>query len=88
MKWLTQLARQFVARESDQQSDAKYERAMRLADEVTEKVRESARAPNPFKSVVTELVRRGGSSNPRLIADAYEAMQESRIYLGPPNGRA
>lgn len=86
MKWFTQLARHLLAKESDHHSDARYERAVKLADEVTEKVRESARAPHPFRGVVTEIIRRGANSNPRLIADAYEALQESRIFLGPPNG--
>lgn len=86
MKWFMQLARHLLAKDSDHHSDARYERAVKLADEVTEKVRERGKIAHPFRSVVSELISRGAVSNPRLIADAYEALQESRIFLGPPNG--
>lgn len=67
--------------------DAKYEHAMDLATEVTDRIRERAQSVSPFREILGEMLMRAPYPNPVLIADAFEAGQESRIFKGPPNGR-
>lgn len=67
--------------------DAKYEHAMDLATEVTDRIRERAKSVSPFREVLGEMLLRASHPNTLLIADAFEAGQESRIFKGPPNGR-
>lgn len=57
----------------------KHDHVLHLADEVTALIRE--RAKDPLTVVVSDLFLR--RHDPALIADAYEASQESRIYKGP-----
>lgn len=59
----------------------KYDQAIDLADELTEKMRERVNQRDPFKAVLADLFFQ--AHDPALIADAYEASQESRIYKGP-----
>lgn len=59
----------------------KADEAINLADELTMKMRERANQRDPFKAVLADLFFQ--SHDPALIADAYEASQESRIYKGP-----
>ena len=59
----------------------KYDQAIDLADELTQKMRERANQRDPFKAVLADLFFQ--VHDPALIADAYEASQESRIYKGP-----
>lgn len=68
-------------------ADLAYNRAMQLSDEVIAKIRERAQSPNPFRAALAEMLLRPGRLNPILIADAFEARQEARIFRGPPNGR-
>jgi hypothetical protein len=60
--------------------DDKYERAIALTDEVTEKMRERAASPDPFRSLMADLFMQ--HHDIALVADAFEVAQESRIYQG------
>lgn len=64
--------------------DVRYQTAVRMLSEVTELIKEKRRAKNPFRKVLTELMMKEAPS-PVLVADAYEAMQEARIFKGPSN---
>ncbi len=55
-----------------------FHRAMALADEVTQLIRERRR--DPFRSVLADLLLH--QHDPALIADAFEMSQEARIYKG------
>lgn len=59
----------------------KYSRAISMADEVTELMRERSKSADPFKAVLADLFFQAHDT--ALIADAFEASQESRIYKGP-----
>lgn len=61
--------------------DDKYEQAISLTDEVTEKMRERARSPDPFRALMADLFLQ--HHDIALVADAFEASQESKIYRGP-----
>lgn len=62
-------------------------RTVRLADEVTKEIRERAKSPHPFRLVMIEMIFGPNAVvDPALVGDAYEIAQESRIFLGPPNG--
>lgn len=65
--------------------DQKYETAIRLADEVTAKMRERSNLPNPFRGAISEMLF-GAPPDIGFLVDVYEAGQESRIFRGPPNG--
>lgn len=67
--------------------DVKYEKAISLADEVTVKMRERANSIHPFRSALSDMLLGHAPADPVLMADAYETLQESRIYRGPPNGK-
>jgi hypothetical protein len=58
----------------------KFQRAIKLADEVTFIMRSRAVQRDPFKAVLSELFFH--SHDPALVADAYEISQEARIYKG------
>jgi hypothetical protein len=62
--------------------DAKYERAMALAGEVRDMLRETAE--DPFTVVALDLARAAlrEGADPALVADAYEQQQEAKIFLG------
>lgn len=59
----------------------KADRAIALADEVTQLVRDRGKQRDPFRAIVAELFFH--RHDVALIADAYELGQESRIYRGP-----
>lgn len=61
-------------------SDAKFHRAMELADEVTTKMRERAASPDPFRALMADLFLQ--HHDIALVADAFEAAQEANIYKG------
>lgn len=62
---------------------SKADRAIDLADEVTQLMRDRDTQRDPLKAVLADLFFH--SHDPALIADAFEASQESRIYKGPPH---
>lgn len=72
--------------ETQDSTDIAYYRAMRLADEVTNKIRERAGSQSPFREALAEMLLGRTPDDPALIADAFEVVQESRIFKGPPNG--
>lgn len=61
--------------------DGKYARAMALTSEVEEKMRERAASPDPVRAMLADMWFQ--NHDVALVADAYEASQESRIYKGP-----
>jgi len=67
-------------------ADPTFDAAMQITDEVTEIIRERKKEFHPFRSILAELLLRQQHLDPALIADAYEAHQESRIYRGRLNG--
>lgn len=77
--------RNFMAPKPDA-GDVKYETAIRLADEVTAKMRERANSTNPFQKALIDMIM-GAPVDTALMADAFEAAQEARIYRGPLNGK-
>lgn len=63
------------------QTNEKYEHAIRLTDEVTDKMRERAASPDPFRALMADLFLQ--HHHIALVADAFEVSQESKIYRGP-----
>lgn len=61
-------------------SNPKYQRAIDLTDEVIEAFRDRAKSPDPFRAVLADLFLQ--HHDIALVADAFEASQESRIYKG------
>lgn len=61
--------------------DEKYARAMILTNEVEQTMREKAASPDPFRSLLADMFLQ--NHDVPLIADAFEAIQESRIFKGP-----
>lgn len=59
----------------------KADRAIAMADEVTQLVRARNDQRDPIRAVIIDLFSR--RHDIALIADAYEISQESRIYRGP-----
>jgi len=57
-----------------------FRRAIALADEVTQLMRERASRRDPLKVVLVDLLFH--NHDPALIADAFEMSQEARIYKG------
>lgn len=57
-----------------------FRRAMALADEVTQLMRDRAVRRDPLKAVLTDLLFH--NHDPALVADAFEMSQEARIYKG------
>lgn len=87
MKWIPQwLTGRTVEADDPSQTDAAYHRTMRLADEVSDKIRERAGSQSPFRAALSEMLLGKRPDDPVLIADAFEVAQESRIFRGPPNG--
>lgn len=64
--------------------DSKYQRAMELTSGVIEKMRERSVSPDPFRSLMADLWSQ--KHDIALVADAFEAAQEARIFQGPPDG--
>ena len=60
----------------------RYRRAVELTDELTETMRERSASPDPFRALLADMFLQ--HHNIPLVADAYEASQESRIHEGPP----
>ena len=58
----------------------KFRRAIALADEVTQLMRDRAHQRDPLKAVLADLLFH--KHDPALVADAFELSQESRIYRG------
>lgn len=58
-----------------------YSRAIKLADEVTQIMRDRINQRDPLRSVLADLLFQ--PHDPALVADAYQMSQESRIYKGP-----
>lgn len=58
----------------------RHDQVLDLADEVTGLIRQ--RAQDPLRKTLIELLL-SHHHDPVLIADAFEASQESRIYKGP-----
>lgn len=63
-------------------TDEKYERAMRLSQEVRDTLRETAE--DPFTVIALDLARGvfQNGADPALVADAYEVLQEAKIFHG------
>ncbi len=59
---------------------AEFRRAIALADEVAQIMRDRAVRRDPLKAVLAELFLH--HHDPALIADAFEMSQEARIYKG------
>lgn len=68
-------------------ADIKFAQAMRLTDEVRSKIRGLLKVPHPFRMTLAELLLQPQKVDVALVADAYEMLQEARIFYGPPNGR-
>lgn len=60
---------------------SKADRAIALADEVTQLVRDRGKQRDPIRAIMADLFFH--RHDVALIADAYEMSQESRIYRGP-----
>lgn len=58
-----------------------YSRAISLADEVIQIMKDRANQRDPLKAVLADLLFQ--HHDPALVADAYQISQESRIYKGP-----
>lgn len=58
----------------------RHDKVLDLADEVTGLIRERAR--DPLRKILADLLMQP-NRDPRLIAAAFEADQESRVYKGP-----
>lgn len=67
-------------------ADRTYATAILLADEVTQKIRERANSINPFRRALGEMLLTQQSRDPYAMADAFEALQEARIFQGAKNG--
>lgn len=78
------LQRAFTRSEPSTAVDEKYEHAMRLSEEVRATLRETAE--DPFTVIALDLARGvfQGGADPALVADAYQAIQESKVFHGPP----
>jgi hypothetical protein len=61
--------------------DEKYARAMILTNEVEQTMREKAASPDPIRALLADMFLQ--NHDVALVADAYEMMQESRIFKGP-----
>jgi len=57
-----------------------FNRAIALADEVTQLLRDRAARRDPLKAILADLIFH--NHDPALIADAFEMSQEARIYKG------
>ncbi len=77
LAWATSL---FATHHVSGSDDAKYERAMQLSDEVVAKMRERTASPDPFRSMMADIFFQ--HHDIALIADAFEAQQEAKIYKG------
>ncbi len=87
MKWLP-WRRQEPAQPAPEPFDARVNYALSLTNEVSEKIRERSKSIHPFREVLMELlIRPQAVVDVALVADAFEVMQESRIFHGP-NGHA
>lgn len=87
MKWIPRWLNDRAVKADDaSQTDVAYHRTMRLADEVSDKIRERAESQSPFRAALSEMLLGQRPADPVLIADAFEVAQESRIFRGPPNG--
>lgn len=62
-------------------ADEKYVRAMILTNEVEQKMRERAASPDPIRALLADMFLQ--NHDIALVSDAFEAMQESRIFKGP-----
>lgn len=62
-------------------TDAKFQRALAATEEVTEAMREKAASPDPIRALLADMFLQ--NHDIALVADAYEASQEARIYKGP-----
>jgi hypothetical protein len=61
-------------------TDEKYERAMRLSEEVRDTLRKTAE--DPFTAIALDIARGvlEDGADPALIADVYEQIQEANIF--------
>lgn len=62
-------------------AEEKYARAMILTNEVEQKMRERSASPDPIRALLADMWLQHHDT--ALVADAYEAAQESRIFKGP-----
>lgn len=62
--------------------ESQYEAAMAMADELVETMRERSRAPDPFRSLIADMVLQ--RKDAALVANIFEMAQEAKIYQGPP----
>lgn len=59
-----------------------YDLAMRTADETIQRLRAARESNDPIRALLADVFFQNHDT--ALVADAYEAGQESRIYMGPP----
>lgn len=81
-----QWIRSMLAPRASANEDSTFDQAMRLSDEVLAEIRERTHSSHPFRAVLVDLIFGPHSRDPFVIGDAFELMQESRIYRGAPNG--
>lgn len=60
----------------------KADEAISLADELTAQMRERTASPDPIRALLADMYLQ--RHDVALVADAFEAAQESRIFHGPP----
>ncbi len=70
-------------RPSDDGSTEKYHTALALTEEVTDKFRERAASPDPFRALMADLFLQHHDIG--LLTEVYEASQEAKIFHGPPD---
>lgn len=65
--------------------DDKFDEAMRLSREVQDTLQKTSE--DPFTVIALDLARSvfQGGADPALVADAYEAQQEAKIFYGLRN---
>lgn len=63
-------------------ASTKYDIAMRTADETIQRLRAARESKDPIRALLADVFFQHHDT--ALVADAYEASQESRIYKGPP----
>lgn len=60
---------------------SKYDLAMKTADETIKRLRAARESNDPIRALLADVFFQNHDT--ALVADAYEAAQESRIYQGP-----
>lgn len=77
MSWF----RNFLGRVESPDVYDKYAKAMVLTNEVERTMRERSASPDPIRALLAEIWLQ--HHDVALVAESFEAHQESRIYKGP-----